>query len=185
MGRERVLVWLSRVMFGVAAIAMVALILEYGFHLSEAEEHLIHLIDLIVVGVFILDAVIRFGLSRRRLEHLKSRWPMLLILGLIVGQLVLVWHLAGRGWLPAFLAGRSVLSLAKGYIIVLQIYLVFLIVGQAVRANRRIASLRLHPSRTVIMSFVLVILLGTGLLLTPKATVEGSLPVVDAFFSAT
>ncbi len=185
MGREKIVVGLSRAMFVVAVIAVLSLVLEYCFYLSEAQERLVHLIDIIVVVVFMMDAAIRFGLSRRRLAFLRTRWPAIVILGLIVAQFFLVAHLSGRGWLPTFLESRSVLSLTKGYIIVLQIYLVFLIVGQAVRANRSIASFRIHPSRTVMLSFVLIILIGFLLLLTPKATVRGSIPLVDALFSAT
>jgi potassium uptake TrkH family protein len=185
MDRERILAWLSRAMFGVAAVAVASLVLEYGFYLTPAQERLVHLIDLVVVVVFVLDGLIRFGLSRKRLAYVRARWPGLVILGLILVQLFLVAHLSGRGWLPAFLESRSVLSLTKGYIIVLQVYLVVLILGQAVKANRRVASFRIHPARTVMFSFLLIIFAGFLLLLTPKATAGGDIDVVDALFSAT
>jgi potassium uptake TrkH family protein len=185
MTREKFLLWLSRAMFIVAALAVVSLILEYGFYLGSGQERLLHAIDLAIVIAFLADAVIRFFLARRKLEFLVSRWPGLAIAVLLVSQFLIVAHFQGQGLLPAFLESRSVFSLAKGYIIVLQIYLVAMIIVQTVRANRKIATYRLHPARTVILSFLLIIFLGTMLLLTPRATGENKIPFIDAVFSAT
>ncbi|NIR52947.1 hypothetical protein GWO43_30445 [candidate division KSB1 bacterium] len=43
----------------------------------------------------------------------------------------------------------------------------------------------LHPARIVLLSFLVVIIIGTGLLMLPNATVRGSISVVDALFTAT
>ncbi len=185
MNRDTVLTWLSRVMFAVAAVAAASLVLEYGFFLQEEQQRLLHLVDLVVVAIFVGDALTRFGLARRKLAYLRTHWPAFAVLALIVSQLVLVFHLQERGTLPAFFEARSVFSLTKAYIVVIQVYLVVMIVGQAVRANQRIASLRIRPARTVMLSFLFIICVGTLLLLTPRATVGGEIPFVDALFSAT
>jgi potassium uptake TrkH family protein len=184
MDRERVFAWLSRAMFLVAGIAAVSLILEYGFYLSPQAREWLRLIDLLIIGLFVIDALLRFALSRERFSHLRFRWPALVLAALVPLQLLLVNRLRGTGWLPFVFEEQGLFSFAKGYIVVLQAYLVFLIVGQAVAANRRIASLKIQPARTVMLSFVLVIVLGTLLLCTPRATVEGIRPV-DALFTAT
>jgi len=184
MDRERVFSWLSRAMFAAGATAAVSLVLEYGFYLNSAARERLHLVDVIIVGLFVLDAVVRFLFARQRFYHLKLRWPALAIAALVVLQLLVVGSLKGRGWLPAFLEERGLFSLAKGYIIVLQAYLVFLVVGQAVAANQRIASLRVRPARTVMLSFLILIVLGALLLCTPRATAQGIHPL-DAFFTAT
>jgi trk system potassium uptake protein len=184
MDRERVFVWLSRAMYFVATIAAVSLILEYGFYLSPPAREWLHLIDLLIIGIFVADAALRFAFSRRRYSYLKLRWPALVIAALVLLQLLLVNRLRGTGRLPFVFEERGLFSLAKGYIVVLQAYLIFLIVGQAVAANRRFASLRMRPARTVMLSFLLIIAVGTFLLSTPKATVHGIFPV-DALFTAT
>jgi Trk-type K+ transport system membrane component len=79
----------------------------------------------------------------------------------------------------------GVFSLAKGYIIVLQVYLVVLILGEAVRANRSVASTKIAPARTVIASFLLIIVVGALLLATPRATVGGHMTPIDSLFTAT
>lgn len=185
MSREALLNWISKIMYGVAIVAAVSLVIEYGFYLRPEEEHALHLIDMAVVAIFVASTLLRLVLARRKLEHLRRHWPAFAIMGLIVSQLILVSHLQVRGWLPAFLEARGVLSIAKAYIIVIQIYLVMLILAQAVRANRGIASLRVRPARTVMLSFVFIILIGTLLLSTPRATVRGGIPAVDALFTAT
>ena len=102
MAREAIKIWLSRMMYVVAGVAVVSLILEYGFYLEPGEERVLHVIDIAVVAIFVLDAIVRFALARRRLAHLKRRWPAYAIMGLIVSQLLLVSHLEVRGLLPAF-----------------------------------------------------------------------------------
>ena len=52
MSRDAVLTWISRIMYGVAVVAVASLIIEYGFYLRPEEEQLLHLIDIAVVGIF-------------------------------------------------------------------------------------------------------------------------------------
>ncbi len=182
---EQFTAWLSRVMLIVAAIAAASLIAEYGFFLEQRFLRILHVIDLAVVGMFIIDAVVRFSLARRKLSFLKARWPSALIVVLIGIQFVVVAQLRGRGWLAPFLEERTVFSIAKGYIIVLQMSIVFFIVGEMIRVNQRMASLRVRPARTVMLSFMFVIMIGALMLSTPRATPDGAMPVVDAFFTAT
>jgi len=183
--RDRGLRWLSRVMFAVAGVAALSLVAQYGFYLSEGEQRVLSMVDLVIVGVFMLDAIVRFSVSRRKGSYIRARWRSVGIVGLIVVQLLVVAALRGRDGLPVFMSSPGVFSLTKGYIVVLQAYLVLLILGEAVRANRSIASTRIAPARTVISSFLLVIVIGALLLATPRATVVGSMGVVDSLFTAT
>lgn len=185
MVKDSIIKWLSRAMYLVAAVAFLSLVLEHGFHLNPAQTDALHLIDLGVVALFVANSLLRLAFARRKLSYVRRHWPSFAIMGLIAAQLVLVFQLQTRGWLPAFFEARGVLSLTKAYIIVIQAYLVLLIIGQAVKANRGIASLRIGPARTVMLSFVLVILIGTLFLMTPRATVGEHMALVDAFFSAT
>jgi trk system potassium uptake protein len=183
--RARVLNFLSRAMFVAAAVAAVSLVMQYGFYVSEQQQRILSTLDLTIVAVFILDALVRFTLSKRKLTYLRARWPAAALVLLIGAQLYAVWVLKAAGKLPSFLSGTGIFSLAKGYIVVIQFYLVILILSEAIRANRRIASARIAPARTVIFSFLFIIVLGTILLLTPKATVTGTISVIDALFTAT
>ncbi|MBN2565671.1 MAG: hypothetical protein JXB46_08170, partial [Candidatus Eisenbacteria bacterium] len=183
--RERFLRFLSRAMFAVAGIAAMSLVAQYGFYMSESQQRILSMLDLVIVGVFMLDALLRFALSRRKIAYLRARWPAMALVGLIAAQLYLVWALRGTGRLPAFTTGSGAFSLTKGYIVVIQLYLVFLILAEALRANRRISSARIAPARTIIFSFLFIIVVGALLLLTPKATRDGSMSLIDALFTST
>ncbi len=183
--RVRILRWLSRAMFFMAVIAAFALVAQYGFYLRVEEQRFLTVLDLAVVGIFLLDAVARFAMSPRKLSHLRARWPSLAMAGFVAALLFVVWLLRGRGALPAVLSVPDVFSLTKGYVLVLQVYLVVLIVGEAVRANRGIASTKIAPARTVISSFLLIIGVGALLLATPRATGGAGLSLVDSLFTAT
>ncbi len=185
MDRERITNRLSRVMLAVAGVAAASLIAEYGFYLSPSQFHILHMVDIAIVALFMLDAVVRFFLARRKMAFVRARWPGLVIVVLIAAQIALVTMLRGRGWLAPFLEVRSVFSLAKGYIVVLQGYLVVFILGEMVRINRQLASYKIRPARTVIFSFLFIILVGTLLLSTPRATPGGPIRFVDALFTAT
>ncbi len=183
--KESITKWMSRVMYGVAIVAFASLVLEYGFRLDREQTDVLHLIDLSVVVLFVANSLLRFAFARLKLRYLREHWPSFAILGLIIAQLAVVLHLQSHGWLPAFLGSRSIFSLTKAYIIVIQAYIVILILGQAIKANRGVASLRIGPARTVMFSFVLIILVGTLFLMTPRATAGGHIQLVDALFSST
>ncbi len=185
MTAETLTAWLSRVMLVVAVVAAASLIAEYGFFLDRDGLRILHFVDLCVVGMFVLDAVLRFSLARKKLSFLKARWPSAVIVLLIGIQLLVVAVLRSRGALPPFLEEPSVFSIARGYILVLQISIVFFILSEVLRVNRRMASFRVRPARTVMLSFVFVIFLGSLLLSVPRATPGGEIPVVDACFTAT
>ena len=183
--KETITKWLARVMYCVAVVAFASLVLEYGFNLTRAQTQLLHLIDLAVVALFVSDSLLRLSMSPRKLVHLRRHWPSFAVMGLIAAQLALVFQFQARGWLPTFLEARSVFSLTKAYVIVIQVYIVALIIGQAVKANSGLASRRVAPARTVLLSFLLLILVGTLLLMTPRATTPEEIDIIDAAFTAT
>jgi len=185
MTAERLMSWLSGSMLVVAAIAAASLIAEYGFFLDRGTLVILHFVDLCVVGLFVLDPVVRFWFARKKAAFLKARWPSAVIVLLFAAQLIAVAVLRSRGALPPFLEERTVFSIARGYVLVLQISMVFFILIEMVRVNRRMASLRVRPARTVMLSFVFVIFVGALLLSVPRSTPGGDIPVVDAFFTAT
>ncbi len=182
---ETLTAWLSRSMIVVAGIAAASLIVEYGFFLDRGAVAALHFIDMCIVGTFIVNAVVRFWFARDKLSFLKARWPIAVIVLLIGVLLIVVAVLRSRGQLAPFLEERTVFSIARGYILVLQMSIVFFILGEMIRVNRRMASLRVRPARTVMLSFVFVILMGSLLLAVPRATPGGEIPVLDAFFTAT
>jgi Trk-type K+ transport system membrane component len=70
--------------------------------------------------------------------------------------------------------------------VLIQGYLFAVIISESLRPGSRLPKVRLHPAVVFILSFLLLIGVGTWLLNMPEmTTVEGHMPWVDAFFTAT
>jgi potassium uptake TrkH family protein len=70
----------------------------------------------------------------------------------------------------------------KSFLVNLLIFILFLI--ELSRLSLAINKLKVHPAVVFILSFLLVILIGTGMLMLPNATVSG-ISFVDALFTST
>lgn len=70
----------------------------------------------------------------------------------------------------------------KSFLVNLLIFILFLI--ELSRWSLAINKLKVHPAVVFIMSFVLVIVIGTGMLMLPNATTNG-ISLVDALFTST
>ena len=160
---------------GIAAVA--ALVLEYGFgRTPPIEKFWLHLIQSIVVTVFIADRFIRLLVSRDYLKYLRENWTDFALMGV-----------AG-----AFLAGYShygkVLSAGAIYVIVTQVYILAALIIRGVNVNLRFADSGIHPARLLVGSFVFMCLVGSGLLMLPSAITEGEWArwhYLDSLFTAT
>lgn len=69
---------------------------------------------------------------------------------------------------------------------VISIYLVALLAYSVVRSSQAVSDLKINPATTFIASFVLLILIGTGLLMMPAmSTGDGGINFLDALFTST
>ncbi|RMG66851.1 MAG: hypothetical protein D6715_05940, partial [Calditrichaeota bacterium] len=179
----KVLNWL----LGVATvIVLISLSVEFGFYLTPREKQFLHRLDLLVVWFFALQVLIKMAVSRSVWEYLKSRWFDVLLMLLIVIQTTVLVRLMGFSLIRQYLGGESLIRLTQVYILVIQILLALTFVRQLVVLNRQIAGVKWHPSKVLLSSFLIIILLGTGLLLLPRSVNPGQhLSFLDALFTAT
>jgi trk system potassium uptake protein TrkH len=77
------------------------------------------------------------------------------------------------------------ISVARAYIIIVRIYILGNLILKAISTGPRVARMNLPAAQIVALSFLLVILVGTGLLLLPGATTSSEISFVDALFTAT
>ena len=160
-----------------AAAAVAALALEHGFHDPPVNVDLLHVIQVCVLGVFVLDRLVRLVLSRQRKQYLKENWidyALIAVAGCVAAA-------APRFQTPA-------LSAATIYVVITQVYILSVLVVRIVGFQVRVAGTGVHPIWMLIGSFVLVILFGTGLLMLPRAApdVPGDpVTLTDALFTAT
>lgn len=173
----------GRFLFLIALLAFSTFILQYGFYISENLNALLNKLNLLIFGLFIFYQVGRIYYVEERWEYIKSRWLDILILLLIL--IYSIFFLLSPSMFTGVAGWFHVLDLNLFYIIVIQIYILISLVIKAVRLSHLIAEYKIQPAKIFLISFLILILFGTGLLMLPKATVTGQISFTDALFTST
>jgi len=174
---------LERILIGVnaltAAVVTASFVVLFGFDepLLPKQEQILYAVQVALLCVFIVEKIIRLFNVVSKAEFWGANW---FEAPLLFGLLVAVFG-AGR-WFALGQAETSVVRhLAVG------IYLVTQVVTKLCRTCVNLAASGKNPTRTLIASFLFLIISGAGLLMLPRAANEGkeSLRLVDALFTAT
>ena len=171
---------LERVLFVINAItsAMVVttFVLLYGFNFPLMSPGILYIVQVILLVFFVLEKVLRFFNSESRLQYIQVNWfEAALLLGLLISVIG-----AGRWFAPDPAKASEVRHFAVG------IYLLLQVIIKLCRTSVNLAATGRNPTKTLIASFVVLILSGAGLLMLPAATSSGeNLNFVDALFTST
>lgn len=166
---------------GLALGAVASLVLEYGFVLNEAALRWLDIGDVVIASGFALLWCIRLVLAPSKPAQLRKAW---LETGLIALLLFQAAVLVIGGPVRHFAEQLRIPNFTKWYLVVLQVYLVVLAI---VQASEAIASRGVRPPIIILVSFVLIIAIGSGLLMLPRAAARPEAPIrpLDAIFTAT
>ena len=175
--REKFESILDKTMFVLAGLALVTLVLEYGFYVNELVKSIIHLVDVLIIAYFIFYHYSKMIISRHPIRYIKSHWFEFILTTLILIQLVGVFYFS-------VLREVNISVIIRFYIVATQVYIVINIGIRTVRYSREVAQRSIHPTRVFVLSFLLLILTGTLLLMLPRATHNG-ISLIDALFTAT
>ncbi|MBJ6119313.1 ATPase [Pontibacter sp. BT310] len=138
-----------------------------------------------ILAVFVLIYFLRILYSFERVKFLRRTWfegtLMVIILVNQVGTYLLdfpvVYNIFENIGIP--------LSV-EVYRVVVSLYMLVLLIIELLETKVHLKTLQLKPGTVFIMSFILLILIGTGLFMLPKmTTVQGSMRFIDALFMAT
>jgi trk system potassium uptake protein TrkH len=167
--------WLERVLIGVNALSLAGVVGTFvglfGFAEPLLPIRILHSAQFVLLCVFIVEKIIRRLNVVSRAEFWHANWieiPLLLALGIAV---------VGAGWWAGEPA--AVRHFAVG------MYLVLQVVTKLCRTSVSWAASGINPTRTLILSFVVLIISGAGLLTLPRASTGKSVGFVDALFTAT
>ena len=175
----RFLLGLVEALTYLASLLLIAgVVYEHGFPLSNGEVEQIQVLYKIVWVVFLVDVTLHILLEYRdtRKKYRRLAWIMswLLYLTLIPvifhrpeeeGAILQLWQfLDGKFYHLVLLLIFSFLNLSNGLV--------------------RLLGRRTNPSLILAVSFLAIILVGTGLLMLPRCTVNG-ITWVDSLFTAT
>lgn len=164
--------YLNLSMWFLAGIALMSVIIQYGFYLDNGQRRLAHRIDLVIITVFILETFLRLFFAVDRAQHMRRH----LVDFLLILFFISIYFFLGK-----------ILPLPINMAIILgQAYLLGSIVLRTLRLNQVLLEWRVSPPKMVVYSFLLAIMLGALLLSLPKSTPEGNrIRVIDALFTAT
>ncbi|MHC4482302.1 MAG: TrkH family potassium uptake protein [Planctomycetota bacterium] len=168
---------LEKVLIGVnvltAAVVAASYVCLFGFYEPLLPARVLYAVQVALLCVFIVEKIIRLFNAVSKSEFWRANWfEIPLLIALIVAVVG-----AGR-WFgkhdPA-----QVRHFAVG------IYLVLQVVTKLCRTSVNMAASGKNPTQTLILSFLVLIISGAGLLMLPRAAATENLSVVDALFTAT
>lgn len=139
----------------------------------------VQIVDFLVMGLTLLEVAAAFTSAPVKRNYLRFNIPSLAFLVVFIALFTYNKALAFHAISPPTGGYHSVL-------IVRNIFLILKVFTRLRRLSEFVTAVVTHPAHTVALSFLLVIVVGTLLLMTPFTTLDGQgLPLVDALFTAT
>ncbi len=156
-----------------SALVVASFVILFGFEKPLLPAFILYTVQIGLLLVFLAGKVVRFINATSKQEYLLANWfevPLLLALALgVLG--------AGRWFAqddPSHVRHWSV-----------GLYLIIEVTIKLCITSVRLAATGRNPTKTLIASFVVLIVAGGGLLMLPRASTGAPLGFVDALFTAT
>ncbi|MFZ5554956.1 MAG: TrkH family potassium uptake protein [Bacteroidota bacterium] len=134
---------------------------------------------------YILHYFIRFFFDFEPGKFLRQNW----LEGCMMAVLFiegLTYNLFDKMLIQSFFESVGFFSFKDLSAIFIQVFFFFVVMIEVTRTYKIIPYVKFHPAVLFLLSFILIILAGTGLLMLPEmTTIEGSMSFVDALFTST
>ncbi len=161
-----------------SVIALILIVYELGYDLDKAEHKAVHYIYYVILTIFFIVNTFRFLLQFNDIRREKGRWiEFISYLTLLIVLLVHLQH-------PDSLPGESLFVRIFRSHAVLYVLLSFLSILELSKGFFGIMNKRVAPGLLFAYSFLFIIIIGTGMLLLPRATAS-PISFIDALFTAT
>ena len=169
----------------VSSTALVTLAIYYGFpHSAESDMNMLNVMRC-SFSFYVTHYLIKFIYTFHPLEYLKRTWFEAVVMLILViegashiytGSLLIVPLLKKLN-----ITGGEDLSL-----IFIQIYFFIVVLAELMRKGSVLPKIKMHPAMIFIISFLLIITVGTLLLMMPEMTHSGNgMTALDAVFTST
>jgi trk system potassium uptake protein TrkH len=168
---------LEKVLIGVkavtSAIVVASFVILFGFYKPLLPVRVLFAIQVGMLFIFLAGKIIRFQNAVSKRDYIVANWfeiPMLFALAVV---------LFGSGrWFGELEPGR-VRYLAVGIYLIIEVIIKICITSVGLAASGK------NPTRTLIASFLILIVAGAGLLMLPRASTQQRAGFIDALFTAT
>lgn len=169
----------------VTAIAVFTLVYYYGYQHDEEEKALLLRIVKGSFAFYVVHYLIRFIYDWHPAQFLKSTW--------FEGSLMLILTIEAASYnlfdvllLEKIFESLGFTGITDLTAVFIQGYFLAVILIEFGRSTNAIPRFKINPALIFILTFLTIILLGSGLLMLPEMTnAQGSLNFIDALFSST
>ena len=162
----------------IALTTLISLFYYHGYHLTEKQENIIFVLTIGSLSFFIFKYLFLWFYAENKKQYLRSHLVEgLFLCGFILNFFVLFWWNSRN-------AAYDYNSFQSYYILFLQLYFLVISFLELAQANEFLSKIQVTPPMLMIISFFILISIGTGLLMMPRMT-HGGISFVDALFTST
>lgn len=175
----------SRTLSGIFSTCAIALVLyEVGFPLTLEQESYVITGFAVIFGFFAVNYFLKLFFEFERLDFIKNTWFEGSVMLLIVFSGVFDFY-TGTHFFEVLFAKAGFERPEQIYRVFITLAMLYFVGFNFVKASTYLNSLALKPATTFILSFVLLIAIGTGLLMLPQmTTADGGADFMSAFFTS-
>ena len=164
--------------------ALCLIIYQNGFRLSQKETVIIHETLELLFGVFAINYFARLLYSFERIQFIKNTWfeGLVMVLITLTGLKTLLFDFH---FTEVIFSVLKLKEYTHFYSMVITVSMLYLVGFELVRFSNILNSVALQPATTFILSFLILIALGTGLLMLPAMTIKiGGASFMEAVFTS-
>ena len=157
-------------------MALVGLVVDFGFPLGDTSRSWIRGGQIVAVALFAANVILKLVLAGERIARARRNWLELTLLALLFLDLALGTTLTGGGGVLTGVWFHGI-----------QVYLVLRLLLGVAHVQEWLTQRAVRPALLLWGSFMVAALAGTGLIMLPLSRAEGVEPwsFTDAFFTAT
>ena len=179
MNKEKLFLTFDYMLFFLSLLSLLFSFFDYGFYLAAPLKRMLYTSLYILSAIFILDNIIRFFSSGVKNVFREEKMLYFITFFLILQFILIKFNIYNLIFCNV--------EKSFFYVIVSQVYLFYMFLVKLSKVNKHfILSVKLTPVQLFVLSFILIIFLGTLMLMMPKATVgKMHMPFLDALFTST
>lgn len=167
----------------VSLVALGSITIYYGFPKDLATIEYSSIIINVSLFFYGIKYLVKWFYNYNMLEYLKSNWTQGLIL-LVFMVYISVTAISDRSVFEMLTLHLNSEHIATYSLILIQIYFLVVVFLEVASSSAKIANLNLNPAMLLLLSFLILISVGTGLLMLPELT-NGGISFLDALFTST
>jgi len=162
------------------------ILLEHGTYPGETAILVARTLSFCAVLLFLTEQVLSWRNLGSFKKYIREWWPTFTLSVLLILEVAGVLLVRESTWLASAMAKIHARDLTNAYLLIIQLYIVSVFAVQLPHMQQRFARWRVRPAVAFVLVFLVLLIIGTGLLLLPRATPDNQpITPLDALFTST